>query len=76
MPFAGLSASCFAHNGFFNPYLPPWLKDLGAWSDHTGERVRLLRVSAAIALLASGELWIDAGPWWIGAVLLLFTHTS
>ena len=102
VPFAALSASYFAHIGFFNPYLPLWLKDLGfsilvisllasvqsftrvfapyAWgalSDHTGERVRLLRVSAAIALLASGGLWIDAGPWWVAAVLLLlFTHTS
>lgn len=28
-PFAALSASYFAHVGFFNPYLPLWLKDLG-----------------------------------------------
>ena len=28
-PFAALSASYFAHIGFFNPYLPLWLKDLG-----------------------------------------------
>jgi PPP family 3-phenylpropionic acid transporter len=102
VPFAALSASYFAHIGFFNPYLPLWLKELGfpivvisllasvqsftrvfapyAWgalSDHTGERVRLLRISAAIALLASGGLWISGGPWWIGFVLLLlFTHTS
>jgi PPP family 3-phenylpropionic acid transporter len=27
--FAVLSASYFAHIGFFNPYLPLWLKDLG-----------------------------------------------
>ena len=102
VPFAALSASYFAHIGFFNPYLPLWLKDLGlpivvislltsvqsftrvfapyAWgalSDHTGERVRLLRISAAIALVASAGLWIDGGPWWVGLVLLLlFTHTS
>ncbi|MDB5942269.1 MAG: putative transporter [Ramlibacter sp.] len=102
VPFAALSASYFAHIGFFNPYLPLWLKELGlpivvisllasvqsftrvfapyAWgalSDHTGERVRLLRLSAAIALLASAGLWIDGGPWWVGLVLLLlFTHTS
>lgn len=102
VPFAALSASYFAHIGFFNPYLPLWLKDLGfpilvisllasvqsftrvfapyAWgalSDHTGERVRLLRVAAAVALLASAGLWIDGGPWWVAAVLLLlFTHTS
>jgi PPP family 3-phenylpropionic acid transporter len=102
VPFAALSAAYFAHIGFFNPYLPLWLKDLGlpivvislltsvqsftrvfapyAWgalSDHTGERVRLLRFSAAIALVASAGLWIEGGPWWIALVLLLvFTHTS
>ena len=102
VPFAALSASYFAHIGFFNPYLPLWLKSLGlplvvialltsvqsftrvlapyAWgalSDRTGERVRLLRLSATVALLASLGLWYDGGAWWIGAVLLLlFTHTS
>lgn len=29
VPFAALSASYFAHIGFFNPYLPLWLKDFG-----------------------------------------------
>lgn len=102
VPFAALSATYFAHIGFFNPYLPLWLKDLGlpivvislltsvqsftrvfapyAWgalSDHTGERVRLLRISAAVALLSSVGLWFNLGAWWIGIVLLvLFTHTS
>ena len=102
VPFAALSACYFAHIGFFNPYLPLWLKEMGlpivvislltsvqsftrvfapyAWgalSDHTGERVRLLRISAGVALLSSTGLWIDGGPWWIGLVLLLlFTHTS
>jgi PPP family 3-phenylpropionic acid transporter len=102
VPFAALSASYFAHIGFFNPYLPLWLKSLGfpivvisllasvqsftrvfapygwgALSDHTGERVRLLRLSATVALVASGGLWISGGPVWIGVVLLLlFTHTS
>ncbi len=101
-PFAGLSASYFAHIGFFNPYLPLWLKHLGlpivvisllasvqsftrvfapyiwgALSDHTGERVRLLRFSAAVALTVSAGLWVDGGPGWVGLVLLvLFTHTS
>ena len=28
-PFAALSASYFAHVGFFNPYLPLWLQDMG-----------------------------------------------
>ncbi|RZI61027.1 MAG: MFS transporter [Rubrivivax sp.] len=102
VPFAALSATYFAHIGFFNPYLPLWLKDQGleitaisllasvqsftrvfapyAWgalSDHTGERVKLLRISAAIALLSSAGLWMAGGPWWIALVLLvLFTHTS
>ncbi|WP_076997737.1 MFS transporter [Variovorax sp. KK3] len=102
LAFAILSASYFAHIGFFNPYLPLWLKDLGlpifvislltsvqsitrvfapyAWgalSDHTGHRVLLLRISAAIALLASLGLWWNGGPWWVGFVLLvMFTHTS
>lgn len=102
VPFAALSASYFAHIGFFNPYLPLWLKDLGfpiavisvlasvqsftrvfapyAWgalSDHTGHRVRLLRISAALALVMSLGLWIRGGPLWIGLVLLaLFICTS
>jgi len=102
VPFAALSATYFAHIGFFNPYLPLWLKHLGlpivvisllasvqsvtrvfapyAWgalSDHSGERVRLLRVSAAIALLCSLGLWWNGGAWWVAAVLLLmFSHTS
>jgi PPP family 3-phenylpropionic acid transporter len=102
VPFAALSATYFAHIGFFNPYLPLWLKAQGlpivvisllasvqsftrvfapyAWgalSDHTGERVKLLRISAAVALVASAGLWIEGGAWWIGLVLLLlFTHTS
>jgi PPP family 3-phenylpropionic acid transporter len=102
VPFAALSATYFAHIGFFNPYLPLWLKDQGlaivtisllasvqsftrvfapyAWgalSDRTGERVKLLRISAAIALASSAGLWLPGAPWWIALVLLmLFTHTS
>jgi PPP family 3-phenylpropionic acid transporter len=102
VPFAALSASYFAHIGFFNPYLPLWLKAQGlpitvisvlasvqsvtrvfapyAWgalSDRTGERVKLLRLSAGLALVASLGLWWPGGAWWIGLVLLLlFTHTS
>ncbi len=101
-PFAALSASYFAHIGFFNPYLPLWLKDLGfsitviglltavqaatrvlapygwGWlSDHTGDRVKLLRFCAGAALLFSMGLWIQGGVLWIGFVLLLmFIHTS
>ncbi len=102
MPFAALSASYFAHIGFFNPYLPLWLKELGfpifvislltsaqsftrtfapyvwGWiSDHTGERVRLLRLGAVVALVASAGLWWNGGPVWIGLVLfVLFLQTS
>ena len=81
VPFAAMSASYFAHIGFFNPYLSLWLKDLGysvgvigllisfqaftrlyspyAWgwlSDRTGHRVKLLRISAGIALLIAVPL--------------------
>ena len=102
LPFAALCASYFAHIGFFNPYLPLWLKDLGlglvtislltsiqavtrlfapyiwgAVSDHTGERVKLLRFAATVALVASLGLSFDFGLWWLAVVLLLmFTHTS
>ena len=102
LPFAALSASYFAHIGFFNPYLPLWLKDLGlslvaisvltsvqaatrlfapyvwGWlSDHTGERVRLMRIGAAIALAAACGLWLELSPLWLGVVLfVMFTHTS
>lgn len=102
VPFAALSASYFAHIGFFNPYLPLWLKDLGfglfaislltsvqsatrlfapyVWgmiSDHTGERVKLLRYSATVAFVVSLALMIQLAPWTLGVVLfVMFTHTS
>jgi MFS transporter, PPP family, 3-phenylpropionic acid transporter len=101
-PFAALSASYFAHIGFFNPYLPLWLKDMGygifaisvftsiqaatrlfapygwGWlSDHTGERVKLLRYGATVALITALGLWWDLSAIWLGVVLLImFTHTS
>lgn len=100
--FAALSACYFAHIGFFNPYLPLWLKEQGfglfaisvltsiqastrlfapyvwgAISDHTGERVRLLRFSAAVACVLSVGTFFTLGPWALGVVLfLMFTHTS
>ncbi len=102
LPFAALSASYFAHIGFFNPYLPLWLKDMGlslvlisvltsvqastrlfapyvwGWlSDHTGERVRLLRLGAAVALGSACLLWLELSPLWLGVVLfVMFVHTS
>src|SRR6187399_795213 len=94
VPFAALSATYFAHIGFFNPYLPLWLKAQGlpivvisllasvqsftrvfapyAWgalSDHTGERVKLLRISAVLALASSAGLWVEGSAWWIALVL-------
>jgi MFS transporter, PPP family, 3-phenylpropionic acid transporter len=101
-PFAALSASYFAHIGFFNPYLPLWLKELGfsitvigllnavqaatrvlapygwGWlSDHTGERVKLLRFCAGAALICSAGLLVPGGVVWIAVVLLfMFIHTS
>lgn len=102
--FAAMSAGYFAHIGFFNPYLPLWLKDMGlgvfdislllsvqaatrlfapyAWgalSDHTGERVKLLRFGAMVALLSSfGLFWGSGlGLWGLAAVLvMMFAHTS
>jgi MFS transporter, PPP family, 3-phenylpropionic acid transporter len=66
-----LLASVQSLTRVFAPYV--W----GAVSDHTGERVRLLRFSAGVALIASIGLWIPGGPWWVALVLLvLFTHTS
>ncbi|NBW55807.1 MAG: MFS transporter, partial [Betaproteobacteria bacterium] len=102
LPFAAVSASYFAHIGFFNPYLPLWLKELGygllaisvltslqaatrlfapygwGWlSDHTGERVKLLRYGATVALLCATFLWLEPGPVGLGVILLvMFTHTS
>lgn len=102
LPFAAFSACYFAHIGFFNPYLPLWLKDLGydivaisvltsiqaatrtfapyAWgalSDHTGERVVLMRYSATVALLMSLGLWLHLGFWPLLAVMfVMFLHTS
>ncbi len=102
IPFAAVSATYFAHIGFFNPYLSLWLKDLGfglfaisvftsvqaatrlfapyAWgwlSDHTGERVKLLRYGASVALVCGCILLFDLSPMALGWVLLvMFTHTS
>lgn len=104
-PFAALSASYFAHIGFFNPYLPLWLQDMGlglmaisvltsvqsatrlfapyAWgwfSDRSGERVRLLRGGATIALVCSWGLWLPFDALgFVGllvVLLLMFVHTS
>ena len=102
LPFSILSASYFAHIGFFNPYLTLWLKDLGlslvaiglltavqaatrliapygwGWlSDHTGERVKLLRWSSGAALFLSFGLWLDGGLVWLAVALFaMLLNTS
>jgi MFS transporter, PPP family, 3-phenylpropionic acid transporter len=48
LPYAGLSATYFAHVGFFNPYLTLWLKDLG---------LSLLAISMFAALPAATRLF-------------------
>jgi MFS transporter, PPP family, 3-phenylpropionic acid transporter len=100
--YAALTAAYCTHAGFFNPFLPLWLKDLGlsiavisvltavqsatrmfapyAWgalSDRTGERAKLLRIGALIALAGSAGLWWNGGVAWLALVLLvIFTQTS
>ena len=55
----------------FAPYGWGWL------SDHTGERVKLLRYGATVALLCACVLLFDLSPIALGLVLLvMFTHTS
>ena len=49
----------------------------GAISDRTGERVKLLRIGAAVAFASACLLFLDWGPVGLGLVLLvMFTHTS
>lgn len=49
----------------------------GALSDRTGERAKLMRWGAVLALLASGGLWFQGGAAWLGVVLLLiYVQTS
>lgn len=101
-PFAALSASYFAHIGFFNPYLPLWLKSLGlsisaiglltavqsltrilapygwGWlSDHSADRISLLRYCAGAALVCATGLFVQDNLFGLALVLLaMFVHTS
>lgn len=56
LPFAALSASYFAHIGFFNPYLPLWLKDMG---------LGLLAISVLTSVQAATRLF---APYVWGAI--------
>ena len=67
----GVLVSLQACTRLYAPYLWGWL------SDHTGQRARLLQISAGIALICSFGLAHHSGPVWLAVVLLLmFTHTS
>ncbi|PUE19402.1 MFS transporter [Limnohabitans sp. WS1] len=55
-PFAALSASYFGHIGFFNPYLPLWLQDMG---------LSLLTISVLTAVQATTRLF---APYAWGAI--------
>lgn len=55
-PFAALSASYFAHIGFFNPYLPLWLQEMG---------LGLLTISMLTAVQATTRLF---APYAWGAI--------
>ncbi|MFZ9665957.1 MAG: MFS transporter, partial [Limnohabitans sp.] len=55
----------------FAPYVWGWL------SDHTGDRVRLMRWSAGVALVMSlGLAWHESVAWIVVVLLLMFIHTS
>jgi PPP family 3-phenylpropionic acid transporter len=55
-PFAALSASYFAHVGFFNPYLPLWLKDQG---------LTLLAISVLTSVQSGTRLFAPYGWGWL-----------
>jgi len=55
-PFAALSASYFAHIGFFNPYLPLWLQELG---------LSLLAISVLVSVQAATRLFAPYGWGWL-----------
>jgi PPP family 3-phenylpropionic acid transporter len=56
VPFAALSASYFAHIGFFNPYLPLWLKELG---------LSILAISVLVSVQAATRLFAPYGWGWL-----------
>ena len=56
LPFAVVSASYFGHIGFFNPYLPLWLKELG---------FGLLAISVLTSVQAATRLFAPYGWGWL-----------
>jgi PPP family 3-phenylpropionic acid transporter len=55
-PFAALSASYFAHIGFFNPYLPLWLQDQG---------FSLLAISMLVSVQAATRMFAPYAWGWL-----------
>ena len=55
-PFAALSASYFAHIGFFNPYLPLWLQEMG---------FGLMAISVLTSLQSATRLFAPYGWGWL-----------
>lgn len=55
-PFGFLSAAYFAHIGFFNPYLPLWLKDLGYGAFAIGVLTAMQSMTRVVAPYAWGAL--------------------
>ena len=66
----GLMGSMQSLSRIIAPYLWGWL------SDHTGQRVLLLRASAALALLGSLGLSFNELPWLVGMLFFMFLNTS
>lgn len=53
------------------PFLWAWL------SDHTGQRVRLMRLGALAAVVVACGLYVSQSLWWLSLVMvLMFIHTS
>ena len=73
VPFSALSASYFAHIGFFNPYLPLWLQERG---------LSLFSISLLISVQAATRLVAPYGWGWLSdhtgerTKLLRFASTS
>jgi PPP family 3-phenylpropionic acid transporter len=66
----GLMGSMQSLSRIIAPYLWGWL------SDHTGQRVLLLRASAALALVGSLGMNFHELPWLVGMLFFMFLNTS
>lgn len=64
---AGIGLLLALPNGarLISPYLWGW------WGDHTGQRVRLLRLASALAALAAAGLVVPGGTVWLGACVVV-----